>query len=372
MTNFERENIRRMMGYTPGAQPAKARAKLNTNENPYPPSVAVMRCLREVDPEALRRYPDPSALAFRTEAARLHGLDCDHIIATNGGDELLRLAITTFLPPGVPLGIVDPSYSLYPVLAAIHDNPICAVSHRPYWSLPADTARIWNDAGARLAMIVNPHAPSGRLTTVAELAALAATFKGVLLIDEAYVDFVDPRLQHDTIAMLAEHQNVLLLRSMSKGYSLAGLRLGYGIGSPTLIAPMLAKTKDSYNVDVLAQMLGVAALRNRASAALSWNMVRAERDRMERELRRRGLPCMSSQTNFLLAQPSARTGLSAENLFHGLAAEGIHVRWFDQPGLGDKLRITIGTAEENDLLLETLDRLIAPQAAVQQDLKASS
>jgi histidinol-phosphate aminotransferase len=355
---FERENVRRMAGYVPGEQPRRAVAKLNTNENPFPPCDAVLATLAGIDGEMLRRYPDPTAWGFRTAAARLHGLTPDHIVATNGGDELLRLALTTFLPPGAPLGLAEPSYSLYPVLAAVHDSPLCPVPLADDWSVPADIARQWNRAGARLAILVNPHAPSGRLTAAQELAEVARTFKGVLLIDEAYIDFVDPGIAHDTIALVREVDNVLLLRTMSKGYSLAGLRLGYGIGSPGLVSPMLSKTKDSYNVDVVAQRVGETALRHNWEAAARWAFVREERSRMARELSVRGLICAPSQANFLLATMTSRPPGTARRLLRELADEGIFVRWFDQERLRDSLRISLGRAAENDALLAAFDRLL--------------
>ncbi|QRM31434.1 histidinol-phosphate transaminase [Microvirga sp. VF16] len=355
---FERENVRRMGGYVPGEQPARANAKLNTNENPFPPCDAVLAALAGIDGEMLRRYPDPTAWGFRTAAARLHGLTPDHIVATNGGDELLRLALTTFLPPGAPLGLAEPGYSLYPVLAAVHDSPLCPVPLDDDWSVPGDIARRWNRAGARLAILVNPHAPSGWLTSVADLAEVARAFRGVLVVDEAYVDFVDPAAGHDTIRLVRECGNVLLLRTMSKGYSLAGLRLGYGIGSPGLVTPMVSKTKDSYNVDVVAQRVGEAALRHQGEAAASWAFVRAERNRMARELTARGFTCAPSQANFLLATMTARRFGTAPRLLRELAAEGIFVRRFDQDRLRDSLRISIGTTAENDALLRALDRLL--------------
>jgi histidinol-phosphate aminotransferase len=359
---FERENVRRLAGYVPGEQPSRAVAKLNTNENPFPPSDAILAALKGVDGEMLRRYPDPTAWGFRTAAARLHGLTPDHIIATNGGDELLRLALTTFLPPGAPLGLADPSYSLYPVLAAIHGSPLSRVPLADDWSVPADVARRWNKAGARLAILVNPHAPSGRLTSARELAEVAQAFKGVLVVDEAYVDFVDPAIAHDTIRLVRECDNVLLLRTMSKGYSLAGLRLGYGIGSPGLVAPLVSKTKDSYNVDVVSQKAGEAALRHHQEAAASWEFVRAERSRMAREISARGFACAPSQANFLLATITSQPPRTARRLLRGLADEGVFVRWFDQDRLRDSLRISIGTTSENNALLAALDRLIRQES----------
>lgn len=352
---YEREAIARMSGYTPGEQPARpVVAKLNTNENPYPPCAAVMQALHGIDGNALRRYPSAMADGFRAEAARLHGLTPAHIIATNGGDELLRLAITTFLEPGGPLGIAEPGYSLYPVLAALHDSPLARVKLADDWSLPADIARRWNAAGARLAMLVNPHAPSGRLTAVAEIAAVARAFEGVLLLDEAYVDFIDPARGYDSMPLVRELPNVLLLRTMSKGYSLAGLRFAYGIGAPALVAPMLTKSKDSYNVDAVAQALATAALQHRDEAARTWVAVRAERDRVAAALGARGFSCPPSETNFVLAAvPASRGGAAA--LYRALAEAGIYVRWFDQDRLRDKLRISIGTPEENDALLAAID-----------------
>jgi histidinol-phosphate aminotransferase len=156
---YERPNIARMSGYVPGEQPAALDVvKLNTNENPYPPSEAVMTALQNVTTEHLRRYPPPTARRFCEVAAAAHGVEPQNIIATNGGDELLRLLITTFVEPGKPIGVDDPSYSLYPVLAAVHDSPVVRVALNEDWSLPDDYARQMNDAGVQLAFIVSPHA----------------------------------------------------------------------------------------------------------------------------------------------------------------------------------------------------------------------
>src|SRR5690242_16197901 len=168
---YERANIARMHGYVPGKQPASSETiKLNTNENPYPPCAAVMRALAAVPADALRRYPPPSAEGFRERAAAVHGLDKDQIVAVNGGDELLRLVFTTFVEPGAPIGVIEPSYSLYPVLAEVHGSPVVRVDAEPDWSWPADLAERMNDAGVRLLLVVNPHAPSGMLTPTGRIA----------------------------------------------------------------------------------------------------------------------------------------------------------------------------------------------------------
>ena len=197
---YERKNIAAMHGYVPGKQPAATDVvKLNTNENPYPPSAAVMDALRSIEPDALRRYPKPAADGLRAAAARLHGLAPEQVVAVNGGDELLRLAVTTFVEPGAPIGVATPSYSLYPVLAELHGSPLVEVPLQDDWSLPSDLGPRMKRAGVQLLMLVNPHAPSGHLTEVARLAALARELSCVLLLDEAYVDFVDPERGHDVV-----------------------------------------------------------------------------------------------------------------------------------------------------------------------------
>jgi histidinol-phosphate aminotransferase len=356
---YERCHFRQMRGYVPGLQPRKPAIKLNTNENPYPPSPAVMARLATISAAMLQRYPDPTADEFRATAARVHNLTSDHVVATNGGDELLRLALTTFLEPCRSLGVVSPSYGLYSVLADIHQAPLSVVPLTGDWLIPDDAADRWNEAGAQLAIVTNPHAPSGTLAPVATLDRLAATFQGVLLIDEAYVDFVDPMLHHDATTLVETHPNVLLLRTLSKGYSLAGLRLAYGLGDPRLVAPILGKTKDSYNVDAVAQVLGAASLADTASAAASWSAVRESRAHLERELEALGLQSYPSQANFLLvsAIPESAPG-QARNLYEQLMDRGIYVRWFDEERLRTALRVTIGTPEENAALVSALKDLL--------------
>ena len=184
--NYERLNIQRMTGYSSGEQPSQPDIiKLNTNENPYPASAAVVAALQGLRVEDLRRYPQPLANDFRRVAAECHHLSIDNIIATNGGDELLRLVITTFVEPGEAIAIAEPSYSLYPVLAAIHGCDVARIDLQDDWKMGKDFGDKLNASGAKLAFVVNPHAPSGILTPVAELRVLASTFKGVLVIDEA-------------------------------------------------------------------------------------------------------------------------------------------------------------------------------------------
>jgi histidinol-phosphate aminotransferase len=365
--SYERPNIQNMTGYSSGEQPRQADVvKLNTNENPYPPTSAVERALKAVRIDDLRRYPQPYANEFRKEAAQYHQLAVANILATNGGDELIRLAITTFVDPGQSIAIGEPSYSLYPVLAAIQNCPVVKIDLQDDWQMGPDYADALNASGAKLAFIVNPHAPSGLLTPVATLRHIAQSFTGVLVIDEAYVDFVDPTLGYDAVSLVKEFDNVLILRTMSKGYSLAGLRFAYGIASEELVAPMLYKTRDSYNTDFISQALATAALGDRTEAAHSWRKVREERGRVEKALGELGVSCAPSQSNFLLAQLSdtdnryENAEMLARECYQRLKDDGILVRYFDLPRLRDKLRITIGTAQENSQLLRQLTSYLRP------------
>lgn len=358
MKHFERDNIQRMTGYTWGEQPASADViKLNTNENPHPPSPAVGRALASIDVGRLRRYPPPLANDFRDTAARLHGVERDWIIATNGGDELLRLLVTTFMEPGTPLATTAPSYSLYPVLAAVQGCDTLTVPLGPGFTLPEHLAERANAAGAGLTCVVNPHAPTGALFPVSELEQLADALEGLLLIDEAYVDFVDPERGHDAVSLVRRHPNVVLLRTLSKGYALAGLRFGYGIAQPHVTAPMLEKTRDSYNLDLIAQVLARAAISDQAWARDNAARVRADRGRLAQGLLALGFEVPPSQANFLFARvPKGHDALTLKNQ---VQAAGILLRHFATEGLDDRLRISVGSEQENGLLLQRLEALLA-------------
>ena len=361
MADYQRPNIERMEGYTWGEQPDDQETiKLNTNENPYPASPAVDAALQSVTAASLRRYPQPTADALRDAIASQHDTQRNQIVITNGGDEALRLALTTFVEPGAPIAVAEPSYSLYPVLADIHDARVFRIDLDSEWQLADDFARQANEAGAQLTCIVNPHAPSGTLLSYESLDGLAKDLNGVLLIDEAYVDFVDPEIAYSAIDLINKHDNVLILRTFSKGYSLAGMRLGYLLGSANLIDPIVTKTRDSYNIDHVSQLVGLAAFTDQTYANETWNKVREQRALVGDSLHQLGLTCVPSQANFLLATVGDHAKLTAKELYEALKARGVLVRYFSTERLADKLRISIGSPEENDKLLSHLTDLLNP------------
>ncbi len=362
--SYERDNIRQMQGYTWGEQPDDPRTiKLNTNENPYPPSPMVERALASLNAAALRVYPQPTADPLRKRIADLHDLDEENVIVTHGGDEGLRLAMTTFVDPGRTFAMAEPSYSLYSVLAAVQDAHLLQVPLGADWQLPppAEFAQTLNSAGARLVCLVNPHAPSGTLMEVETIGQLAREMDGVLLIDEAYVDFVDPGRGYNLMPLVRELDNLLILRTFSKGYSLAGLRLGYLSGAASLIEPMLRKTRDSYNVDSISQALGLAALEDQTYAAETWRRVRESRARLSDGLIQLGFPVTPSEANFLLVKVPAHCPLPAARLQQHLKSRGILVRYFGAGALADKLRITVGTDTQNQQLLDAVAEVLTTE-----------
>jgi histidinol-phosphate aminotransferase len=342
---YFRESVERMTGYTPGFQPKNPDAiKLNTNENPYPPSPNVLEAIRGIADFQVRRYPNPMGGAFRQAASEIFGLPDDHIICVNGGDELLNYAFRAFCDAGRPAAWAEPTYSLYPVLAQLQDCR--AITLGRSGNALEELGRI----NAPLTIVCNPNAPTCEFTTVDEIAALAGRLEGVLLIDEAYVDFSED----NCLRLVRDFANVIVLRSMSKGYSLAGMGAGLGFAQPSLFEG-LVKVKDSYNIDAVTIAAAAAAVRDQTYHKACVGKVIAERQRLTEALRTLGFTEPDSATNFMLAQS---TGFSAERLFKSLAERDIYVRYFRLPGLEDKLRITIGTPEQNDVLLAAIKSIL--------------
>jgi histidinol-phosphate aminotransferase len=346
---FVRPIVRQMSGYTPGEQPSPGErvVKLNTNENPFPPSPRVMQAIQHVEPELLRRYPDPNASLFCETIARLHKITPDCVLTGNGSDDILAIAMLTFLGPGDVLAMPEPTYSLYPVLAELDEVKSVTVPWDKDWSLPADALLATKP---RAIFLANPNAPSGTFVSPQKLEELAKRFDGLLLIDEAYADFADD----NCIPLVREHENVVISRTLSKAYSLAGLRFGFAIAHPNVIKEM-NKAKDSYPCDAISIIAASAAIDDQEYAKRSWDHVKSERQRLSSELTQMGWNVLPSQANFILAGAPDGRGREA---YQALKKQGILVRYFDKPGLADKIRITVGTSQENNALLGGIKSLI--------------
>jgi histidinol-phosphate aminotransferase len=356
--NPVRPLVRRLHPYTPGEQPKiKGLIKLNTNENPYPPSPLVLAAVKAAVDARLRLYPDATAESLRLKLARFHSCNPDNIIVGNGSDELLAMAVRCFVEPAssrvspsrARVQFFTPSYSLYPVLAQIHGAAPNPVPLHSDYDLPPlshlEKARKW-DFEAALTFVTTPNAPGGRGYRSGQLAQLCKAQKGVVVLDEAYVDFA----QENALTLALEHQHVLVARTFSKAYSLCFQRIGYFVGSPELIAA-LHRIRDSYNVNGLGQIAAAASLDDLGYYRANFKSIIATRETLTRQLTELGFTVLPSQTNFVLARPSK---WSAQQWLHKLRSNKILVRWFDSPSVRDYLRITIGTPQQINALVRVV------------------
>ena len=333
--------------YVPGEQPQDRRyIKLNTNESPYPPSPRVLAAIREAAHDDLRLYPDPQANALRDRAAAVYGCERDAILVGNGSDELLNLVIRTCVDSADAVVYPFPTYSLYDTLVTIQGGRPVHVPYPADFRLPEGLA----EAGGRITFVCNPNSPSGTGIPLSVVRDLAARVRGLLVVDEAYVDFAD----ETALPLASDRPNVVVLRTFSKSFSLAGMRIGLAFGAPALMTE-LAKVKDSYNVNRLSIVAATAALEDYAWMQQNVARVRATRTRLSAGLAELGYGVLPSQANFVLAR---RSGTDQEATYAALKTHGILVRFFPAPGLRDALRITVGTDDQTDALLAALRRVV--------------
>ena len=342
-----REAIEKMAAYKPGEQPKPGERliKLNTNENPYPPSPRVRRAMVKVAAESLRLYPAPRADAFLESASKLYGVRKDMILAGNGSDELLAMVFRAALDPGDTVAYPVPTYSLYDTLASIQEARVLSFPVAKDFSIPLDQLA---KARARLTIVCNPNSPSGILTPNVKLAKLATALRDrLLVIDEAYVDFAS----ENAIGLLRRFPNVVILRTLSKSFSLAGMRLGLGFARPAVIEELM-KVKDSYNLSRIALAAGAEALNDEAWMRRNVERVKHTRDITIARLRKLGFEVPDSSANFVLARMA---GCDLEPLARAIRKSGILVRYFATPLLRDALRISIGTPAEMNALFKSIE-----------------
>lgn len=347
--------VRALHAYVPGEQPKIAGLiKLNTNENPYPPSPAVLRAVKAAVDDRLRLYPNPTSQPLRERLAALHGCSAANIIIGNGSDDLLAMACRAFVEPGD--GVVqylNPSYSLYPVLAQTHGAQTNSVPLRPDFTLPTvaelRSAKKW-DFKAPLTFLTTPNAPSGRAFPREQIEDLCAAQRGVLILDEAYVDFA----AENSLDLALKYPHVIVARTFSKAYSLCFQRVGYMVGHPNLIEA-LDKVRDSYNVNGLGQVAALATLDDIDYYRRNFQKICHTRDSFTLDLVDLGFQIIPSQTNFIFAKPPK---FPAGTWLEKLRQNNILVRWFKYPETRDYLRITIGTDREMKITLKTIQFLL--------------
>ena len=351
MSDLFRPNIARLRGYVPGEQPReKGYIKLNTNENPYPPSPLVLARLRDACSADLRLYPDPDAWALRRKLGEIFAIAPQQIMAGNGSDELLNVIIRSFAGEGDKIAYPHPTYGYYKPLIDIQGAEAVPVEFSEDFSLPEGLAV----PGARVTFLANPNAPSGTLVSYEEVSALCARVDGVLVVDEAYVDFS----QGGCVPLIEEHPNAIVVRTMSKSFSLAGMRIGFAFAPAALIEGMW-KVKDHYNLNRLSLVAAEAALEDIDAMRANAARVCATRAHLCAELWALGFYVWDSQANFALARLGERwASRTAAELYAQLKERRILVRYFaTPPRLADCLRISVGTDAEIDALLAALKEL---------------
>jgi histidinol-phosphate aminotransferase len=340
-----RPAIRGMIGYTPGEQPRDGTfIKLNTNENPYPPSPRVFEALRAaLTGDQLRKYPDPVGRQFRQTAGRVLGVDPEGILIGNGSDDILTILTRAFVPEGGLVVAPTPSYLLYQTLATLQGARFETVPFTTDWQLP----KPWPISDAHLTFLANPNSPSGTTITLSTVEGLP----GPVVVDEAYADFSE-----NNALPLVKHgiKNVVVTRSFSKSYSLAGIRFGLAVGDPQLIR-QLYKVKDSYNCDVLSLVAATAAIEDQEYFRTTRSRILETRTRLESALAQLGFFVCPSQANFVWCR---RTDRAVKPIYEELKTRFILVRYMNYAGYGDGLRISVGTDEEIDRLLAELNAIL--------------
>lgn len=346
MKKLIRKSVEAMHGYVPGEQPkGEGIIKLNTNENPWLCSPEVRDILNEIDIAELAKYPDPLCTEVRKVIAEKHEVGLANTFAGNGSDEILALCIRAFCERDGSVGWFDPSYSLYPVLAQIEDvetRPV-ALDENFEWQMPEGYE-------ASVFFLTNPNAPTSMLFPKAKVEAFIKSFSGVVVIDEAYVDFA----RESCMEFATKYDNVIVARTLSKSYALAGIRFGYGVGSKELIAT-LHKIKDSYNVNRLTQELARVAILDEGTMEAITAAVKGTRGLITDELNALGFKVYPSETNFVWTKPPKP---GAKKIFEELKRRNIFIRWFDGPRTKDCLRITVGTNEQMMVLVEALEEIL--------------
>lgn len=349
MSRYFRPNIAGLEAYLPGEQPQKGDyIKLNTNENPYPPSPRVLSTLRKAANPSLRLYPEPLGKNLKSLAAATYGVGSENVLAGNGSDELLSILTRCFVGPGDRVAYPVPTYTLYDTLVAIQDGEKAEIDYRGDFAIPDGLS----SQKAALTFLCNPNSPSGTLVSVEEIEGLARSVSGILVVDEAYIDFAE-RENSSAIPLAQRLSNVIVLRSFSKSFSLAGMRIGLAFAAEEIISGM-TKVKDSYNLNRLSLAAAVAALNDLGWMGRNVRRIQRSRKRLTQGLKRLGFEVLPSQANFVMAR---KKGQNLNTLYEELKRRKILVRYFDVPRLNDSVRITVGTLREIDRLLQEIEAI---------------
>ncbi|MCZ8343965.1 MAG: histidinol-phosphate transaminase [Leptospira sp.] len=341
--------------YTPGEQPSLSAEtiKLNTNENPYPPSPKIKECMDSIfETGLLRKYPNYHSVGLQTAISKEYNLTPDQILVTNGSDEALRLLFQAVVGPGDVVVSPDPSYSYYPVMTdqVMVGAKFQSIPLLPNYHFDMETLR---RVQGKLLCFAHPNAPTGILEPKEEIKNLCKTFSGIVLCDEAYIDF-SPN-GSSLVDEIKNFPNLVVSRTFSKSYALAGLRVGYLMGNSDLIG-LIRKLKDSYNVGILEQKIAEISFLDKEYFEEKRKLVIEERSSLKGELEALGFFVLPSETNFLFCKPNA--GISPESIYQKLKERQILIRYFSTGISREFIRITVGTKTENERLLLEISNIL--------------
>ena len=343
-----RKAVQDLAPYVPGEQPqGTGWTKLNTNENPYT-SPRALAALGSQAGQALSRYPDPLAADLRDKLSQIYDLDVDWIYVDNGSDQILNLIFRAYVDRGQTVAYTFPTYPYYEVWAHMQDATIKTVAPGPDFAVPIAALAAEQ---ATLTALSNPNSPTGTFTPIPQIERLAQQCAGLVVVDEAYVDFASA----SALPLIKRYDNIIVSRSMSKSFGLAGVRVGYAFARPELLEP-LWKLRDSYSVSRPSQAIALATLDDYAWMRTVCAEIRERRERVAARLTR-DFPCTvyPSDANFLFVEPTAH---AAVDVFDALKAQKVLVRYFRQHGLERYLRITIGTEEEMEVFFDALSKVL--------------
>ncbi|WP_195571660.1 histidinol-phosphate transaminase [Paenibacillus sp. 1001270B_150601_E10] len=352
---YIKQSIEQLAPYVPGIQPQMDGnvIKINANENPYPPSPSVQELLSGFDYAKLRYYPDAASQGLRNLIAEHYQLSADHLFCGNGSDEIIAYLFQICFEEHDSIATPYPTYTLYKTIADIHRVHTEYVPTREDFTIDMQALARTEAKGI---FIANPNAQTGLLLPLNEIEELLQSYHGLVVIDEAYMDFAPASAS--ATSLIGRYPNLVVLRTFSKSYSLCGIRVGYCFAAPVLINA-LDKCRDSYNVSLLSQRMAEAAYRDQSYLLDTVQKIIATRERVANALSSLGYEVLPSQANFVLCKPEYHT---ASEVYEYLKSQHVYVRYFDAPRLADKLRITIGTDEEMDVMLEHLRALASVRA----------
>lgn len=347
--NYFRSDVLEMQEYVPGEQPQAGKfIKLNTNENPYPPSPSVNHAIETVLKQGLQRYPDPVANAFRRRAAEVLGVDPSWVLCGNGSDEVLTMLMRAFVAPGDTVRFAYPSYVLYRTLAQIQGAKYQEIRFAKDWTLGDDFVAAADRL--KLVLLPNPNSPSGTLISRSRILEMAEGLPCPLIVDEAYADFAD----YNCVDLVAQNEKIIVTRTLSKSYALAGLRFGFLVAQPHMVEQLM-KIKDSYNVDALSIAGATAAIDDQPWLMDNVAKIKATRTRMRDALAELGFDVQPSQANFLWCTDRDR---ELEPIYQQLKSNRVLVRYMNYPMWGEGLRFSVGTDGQMDACLALLQSIV--------------